>query len=871
MAGSVTVNGLISGLDTQSIIDQLIAIQARRIAQLEDKQAGETNIISLFQTLQANYLSLRTASDTLKAKSLFAQKTATSSNTAILTATASDKAALGSTQITVVQLATKQQFVTNRFKDTKTSLGVTGDLTITVGEGASAITKTVTLSSANNHLEGIRDAINASGAKVTASIVKVDDSLRPFKLLVTANDGGSSGKFTLSFSNALFLTTVTDEAAGAGKGTDTATTDDGDNSTFAFATRPNPGTTPTVKIDGATIQQKLASPTITTIENQDAGGALVRETTFHYKVTALDASGETVGSQTVSINTGAGGDDQRNIVTWNRVTGATSYKVYVSLNTDFSGAALAGTVADPGTGGTASFTHADMGVGTPLTAAQPPATATQGYVIDFDTGTVKFNQAQSGAVTLTYQHGGLVFAESEKAQDAVLKVGGGATTFTVTKNSNTITDLIEGVTLSLLKADSGATVIVDVKRDTSGVTKAVQSFVNAINTAESFIEKQSFFDAKTNTSGPLFGDQNVLTIRSRVSGILNGSVKSVAVGKLRALSQIGITLNPETGSYLFDSSKLGEQLSSKPDEVRNLLAAVGEATDPDVEVLGFTDKTKTSSSLGYAVDITQAATRAEDVGAQNVSGGITVNESLTITVGELVAGVNLTNGMSAETAVSAINTALLNAGIGNVRASFDSGTGKITLSHDEFGSKNSFQVKSNVASGTAGSSGLGSATAGQEVTFKGQDVKGTIGGEAATGEGQVLIGNAGNATTEGLQLRVTLTPAQLTAQGSFQGHAVVSRGIAAQLDEFLAFLTDETKEGPIQTAIDEADGRIKDLQSQIDAVTERAEKERLRLQREFTRLEQALGLLQTTSTFLERQIRQIEAVSQAFAFRRSRR
>ncbi|MBI2177293.1 MAG: flagellar filament capping protein FliD, partial [Candidatus Tectomicrobia bacterium] len=473
--------------------------------------------------------------------------------------------------------------------------------------------------------------------------------------------------------------------------------------------------------------------------------------------------------------------------------------------------------------------------------------------------------AAASKVFLSYQHGGLLFTESQAVRDAIIKLGAGDSTTTVTKNSNTVTDLIEGVTLTLTKADPAAAVTVDITRSTQGVNGAVNSLVKAINDTEALIEKNTFFDSNTNETGALFSDSNLFIVRSRVSAILTGVVESVPAGKLRALREVGISLSPDTGRFIFDSSKLSSLLSEKPDEVRNLFASVALPSDGDIKALTFTDKTKTSTSAGYDLQITQAGTRATDEGKQNVSAGLTQNETLTITVGAAAATVSLTNGMTAEQAASAINSALQGAVITNVRAVFNSTTGKISILHDSFGSKFSFTVKSSLANGTAGGTGLGGPAADTDVLFIGRDVAGTINGEAATGEGQTLTGNTGNASTEGLQLLVELTPDQLAEQGSSQGTVSVSRGVASRLEELLAFLTDTSQDGPIQGAIEEANERVEDLQSQIDSVNARIERERLRLSEQFARLEQALGTLQTTSAFLSRQLAQISANSASLA------
>ncbi|MCH7573403.1 MAG: flagellar filament capping protein FliD [Planctomycetes bacterium] len=586
-----------------------------------------------------------------------------------------------------------------------------------------------------------------------------------------------------------------------------------------------------------------------------------------------------MGTQTVAITTGdsqGGGDAQVNTITVDNVANAVSYQLYFSLDPDFSnsGLALAGgtPIADSSGGagtGTTNLVHSDAGDGGSFTPGTPLTTATQGYTIDFDTGTVKFNDTQAEAVTLTYQHGGLIFEETQTAQDAIIEFGEGANALTIKKSSNEFSDVIEGVTISLKKVDTDTPVIINVKRDIFGIKTGVQNCVNALNETNAFIAEQTFFNVDTETTGLLFSDSNLFNIRSRVSSILGTSVGSVTPGNIRSLGEIGIRISAETGTFLLDNQVLSKALSDDPDQVRDLLAELGRAEDPDIKVTTFGDNAVTSSALGYAVNITQAAERAEVEGNVDVSAGIIANETLIISREGTSVTISLTIGQTAQEAVSAINSDLLNLGISNVVAVLSTATGKITIRHESFGSKFSFTVQSSLA-GTSGT-GLGATVADGERTFTGEDVAGTINGEAATGIGQFLTGDTGNSTTDSLQLQVTLSAAALTSQGSGQGQVVVSRGIAAQLEVFLKFLTDETQEGPIQSAIEQANGRISDLQESIDSFTGRAQKEREKLVREFARLEQALGSLQTQSTFLEVQLNSIAAISNAIIARRPRR
>jgi len=104
----------------------------------------------------------------------------------------------------VTQLAQAQSLTTDGVASKTTALG-TGTLTLQVGT-ADAVT--ITLDSTNNTLEGIRTAINASGAGVTASIVN-DGSDTPYRLVLTSNSTGTESAMTVTYTG----TDSTDQAS----------------------------------------------------------------------------------------------------------------------------------------------------------------------------------------------------------------------------------------------------------------------------------------------------------------------------------------------------------------------------------------------------------------------------------------------------------------------------------------------------------------------------------------------------------------------------------------------------------------------------------------------------------------------------------
>jgi len=115
---------------------------------------------------------------------------------------------------------------------------------------------------------------------------------------------------------------------------------------------------------------------------------------------------------------------------------------------------------------------------------------------------------------------------------------------------------------------------------------------------------------------------------------------------------------------------------------------------------------------------------------------------------------------------------------------------------------------------------------------------GTINGEAATGNGQSLIGKAGNPTTDGLQITYSGT-----ALGNV-GSVTVVQGLAAQLNTLLTAATDSTT-GTITAAETAINSQVTDLQTQITEMQTQVSTYQQQLQTEFNNMETAMSALKS--------------------------
>lgn len=407
------------------------------------------------------------------------------------------------------------------------------------------------------------------------------------------------------------------------------------------------------------------------------------------------------------------------------------------------------------------------------------------------------------------------FSILEQGVDARITLGSGAGAITVSRSSNTVTDLIDGITLDLTQTTTSA-VTVAVNRDVDAGVEAVKGMVDALNAALTSLGKESKTSSETSASGPLALDSSVRTLQDALRSALSGAV--VQGSTYPTASSIGITFSRD-GTYTVDETKLRDALEADPAAVERLFQRTTSSTDTRLAV---TRATSTTLDGTHAVEITQAASRGTVTGSAYVAPAST--EAFTITVGSAVASVSIAAGSDITTAIAAIETALSDAGITDISVADDGGA--IALTHDRYGSAASFTVSAN-SLGLAG-------------TFAGTDVAGTIGGIAATGSGQTLTGTG---ALDGLLVSVEATAAEVTAAGGTLalGSVTIASGLAASLDEYLETATETG--GSIDRASERWQSAIEDADDRIEELERRVELREVFYRRQYAALESAMSQL----------------------------
>lgn len=166
---------------------------------------------------------------------------------------------------------------------------------------------------------------------------------------------------------------------------------------------------------------------------------------------------------------------------------------------------------------------------------------------------------------------GLSGFSEDAASDASVTVTGIGT---VTRSTNTIADIVPGVTFSLSSTGSST---VRIAEDVDTTVSKVQSFIDAYNDVVKFVNENNTITRDettkevTNTFAPLASsrvDDNALAaLRSALSASTASGGSAV-----RIFADLGITTQRD-GSLLFDSSKLKTVIASEPTSVSNVLSS----------------------------------------------------------------------------------------------------------------------------------------------------------------------------------------------------------------------------------------------------------------------------------------------------------
>lgn len=432
--------------------------------------------------------------------------------------------------------------------------------------------------------------------------------------------------------------------------------------------------------------------------------------------------------------------------------------------------------------------------------------------------------------------------ETVAAQDATMTINGIA----ISRSTNSVEGVIEGLKFELKAA--GVTSTIKVTQDSDAVADKVQAFVDKYNGLQSTIKQLAGFNTETQQGALLTGDSTVRGIQNQLRSILGQVIPGLENASVRTLADVGINTDSKTGGLEFDRSKFISKLESNPDDLTALFAEQGRASDSQVEFVSSSSETQPGD---YAVNISRMATQGRYTGADisATTSFTVVDGSSTFRLmvdGETSADITLTAGTYTQQSLVAeinaqlqANGALESAGK-LVTAAFDATTGGLTLTSDKYGTKSNVSVMS---ADTAMQSDLGLTV---QTGTAGFDVKGTINGRAATGDGQLLTSDSDSGAESGLQIRIT------GGTTGNRGTLTFIEGVGEKMVNLVSGMLDA--DGALTKRADSLQDKLAGIADQRAQLEERMASYRKRLVAQFTAADSLIAQLNSTRDYVTQQL-----------------
>jgi flagellar hook-associated protein 2 len=157
----------------------------------------------------------------------------------------------------------------------------------------------------------------------------------------------------------------------------------------------------------------------------------------------------------------------------------------------------------------------------------------------------------------------------------------------VSSSTNTVTDVIDGVTLNLLSATTSA-ITLEVKTDNDAIVGDVQAFVDKYNAYAVLLNDYTKYDAATGTSGILQGDSLARSVMAQIRAELGSQVTGLS-GDYKSLADVGISID-KSGVMTLNQATLKTALNTAPSDVAGLFST---STVNGVSVEGIAEKLET--------------------------------------------------------------------------------------------------------------------------------------------------------------------------------------------------------------------------------------------------------------------------------------
>jgi len=548
---SIQLPGLSTGLDTATIVAQLMQVERRRLTMFESSIAKRKETRTAVNELQSKLNAFKSALGALSNASQLRAYNATSSNSDKLSISAAAGANESSHSVKIKQLATANRWVHDGFKYATSYVG-TGTFIFSYNNQEVIIQ--------TNDTTTLQDMVNMinndpKNPGVNAGILKYDDgSGNPFHLVLNGRESGTDFQIAIHTSNAEVHTAAS---------------------------------LLTIRGVNATLTGKLSE--LTDFSGQDINFRNVNEVAI-----AGALNDGTAVNTTVSVNPyttvedligeieAAFGDtvkvtlDEGQLKIIDKTTGVRQMALSVSFNTDTETAVLAFNQTAQG-----GSINADI-------AAFAPSTF------------LETQRAQDSLVKVDDYPPDIVDSETGQVIEERW----------ISRSANTVDDVINGVTLNLhgttANAEGGHDAIqINMTRNTEALKSNIQAMMDAYNAVVMYFDEQTKYDPETNTSGILSHEFGLVSLRS----IIRSPFISNAIG----FGGSDAFINPRDLGFSFgadqmlklDQEKFDEAITQDYRGVLNLIGAqkTGSSTGADAAFVKFHNSSQYTQAGTFDVHV----------------------------------------------------------------------------------------------------------------------------------------------------------------------------------------------------------------------------------------------------------------------------
>ncbi|MBR0815192.1 flagellar filament capping protein FliD [Bradyrhizobium diazoefficiens] len=254
----------------------------------------------------------------------------------------------------------------------------------------------------------------------------------------------------------------------------------------------------------------------------------------------------------------------------------------------------------------------------------------------------------------------------QEAQSAEFTLDG----ISMTRDTNDITDVLSGVTFSLLQATpDGTSLNISIETDTSQIQAALETFVTNYNAFrdEVIAQQTTTTDGTADSSAVLFGDGTMRNIMDALQNALNSTVGGMT------MADLGLSFN-EKNELELDTSTLSEILSTNLSGVTKLLSAQTTTSSSQLSVVN-TGTSPQSFTLELTVDSDgnlSSASVGGDSSLFTVSGTTIIGAS-----GSIYAGMAFTYSGSTSQSITVTSSTGIASQIYQLAKDYSSSTGAL--------------------------------------------------------------------------------------------------------------------------------------------------------------------------------------------------